>query len=77
MLPQKKEKRYNVRISVGFCIKKGGDYMTREQAINFLIKSPMKFAHLLGFTKLSNLHNEWIIEMVKGRTDKTLQASRG
>lgn len=51
--------------------------MTREQAINFLIKSPMKFAHLLGFTKLSNLHNEWIIEMVKGRTDKTLQASRG
>jgi hypothetical protein len=63
---------------VGFCIKKGGDdYMTREQAINFLIKNPVKFAHLLGFTKLSNLHNEWIIEMVKGKTDETLQASRG
>ena len=51
--------------------------MTRQQAINFLLNNPVKFAHMLGFTKLNELHNEWIIEMIKGKNDKTLQASRG
>lgn len=51
--------------------------MTREQAIEFLRDRPYKFAHLLGFTKLEEIHNEWIIEMVRGKTDQTLQASRG
>lgn len=32
---------------------------------------------MLGFTKLGDLHNDWIIEMVRGKDDKTLQASRG
>jgi len=51
--------------------------MTRQQAIEFLINNPVKFAHMLGFTKLGNLHNEWIREMLRGKNDKTLQASRG
>lgn len=51
--------------------------MTRTQAINLLLYHPVRFAGLLGFNKMNNLHNEWIIEMVRGRQDKTLQASRG
>lgn len=51
--------------------------MTRETAIAFLKRSPYKFGHKLGFTKLNKLHNEWIKEMVFGKEDKTLQASRG
>ena len=51
--------------------------MTRKQAVEFLIKSPYKLGHLLGFTKLTKLHNGWIIDMLKGKEDKTLQAHRG
>ena len=51
--------------------------MTRKQAVEFLIYNPVKFAHMLGFTKLDSLHNEWIIDMVRGKDDETLQASRG
>jgi predicted phage terminase large subunit-like protein len=51
--------------------------MTREQAIDFLINRPYKFGHLLGFTKLKPIHNEWIRRMIKGKNDETLQASRG
>lgn len=51
--------------------------MTREQAVNFLLEKPYLFAHILGFTKLTELHNGWIIDMVRGKEDKTLQAHRG
>lgn len=51
--------------------------MTREQAVNFLIRKPYKLGHLLGFTKLKPIHNRWIIKMIKCKEDKTLQASRG
>lgn len=51
--------------------------MNREQAVAFLRENPYKFGHMLGFTKLGILHNEWIKEMAYGREDKTLQASRG
>ena len=51
--------------------------MTREQAITFLKEKPYKFGHLVGFTKLTELHNKWIIDMVRGEGDKTLQAHRG
>lgn len=50
--------------------------MTREQAVRFLKYRPYKFGHLLGFTKLTELHNKWIIDMVRGSGDKTLQAHR-
>lgn len=51
--------------------------MTREQAVIFLKEKPYKFGHLVGFTKLTELHNRWIIDMVRGEGDKTLQAHRG
>lgn len=50
--------------------------MTREKAIEFLKKNPVKYAKLLGFNKLGDLHNEWIIEMVRGKEDYTLMAHR-
>lgn len=51
--------------------------MTRTEAVNFLLTQPVQFAHLLGFDKLTDLHNEWIIDMVRGEKDETLQAHRG
>lgn len=51
--------------------------MTREQAITLIRNNPYKIGHLLGFTKLTKLHNSWIKEMVFGKEDKTLQAFRG
>ena len=51
--------------------------MTRQQAIDFLINNPVGYAKMLGFTKLSSLHNGWIKDMVRGKGDRTLQASRG
>lgn len=51
--------------------------MNREQAVKFLILKPYKLGHLLGFVKLKPIHNRWIIKMIKGKGDKTLQASRG
>lgn len=56
---------------------KGRYLMTRKQALDFLLNNPYKFGRLLGFTKLGNLHNEWIKSMVREKRDKTLQSSRG
>ena len=50
--------------------------MTREQAIDVLINHPVKFARMLGFNKLTELHEQWIIDMVRGKEDKTLMAHR-
>lgn len=51
--------------------------MNRQDAVNFLKYEPVKFAHALGFTKLTELHNNWIKDMVWGQGDKTLQGARG
>ena len=51
--------------------------MTRSEAVNFLTTKPYKLGHLLGFTKLKKLHNKWMLGMLKGKGDKTLQACRG
>lgn len=51
--------------------------MNRQQAIEFLKYRPVKFARLLGFDKLSDLHNSWIMDMVWGKGDRTLQSHRG
>ena len=50
--------------------------MTRGEAVTFLIEQPYKLAHLIGFTKLTEIHNKWIIDMVRGTDDRTLQAHR-
>lgn len=51
--------------------------LTRVQALNFLRNNPYKFAHAVGFTKLTELHNDWIKSMVHGKDDETLQSHRG
>ena len=51
--------------------------MTKKQAIDFLKNNPAGFARMLGFDKLREIHNEWIIDMFRGAGDRTLQASRG
>lgn len=51
--------------------------MTRKQAIDILVRKPYRLAHSLGFKDLTPMHNVWIVDMVKGRGDKTLQAHRG
>ena len=51
--------------------------MTRQQAVDFLKRKPYKLGHLLGFKKLTELHNSWIVDMLIGKDDKTLQAHRG
>ena len=51
--------------------------LTRKQAIDFLKYHPTAYAHLLGFDKLTDIHNEWIKRMVLGTEDFTLMAHRG
>ena len=51
--------------------------MNRNDAVRFLLNKPYKLGHLLGFTKLRKIHNRWIIKMITGKGDATLQASRG
>lgn len=51
--------------------------MAREDIIKFLIVNPYKFGHLMGFDRLTTLHNSWIKDMVFGKEDMTLQAHRG
>lgn len=51
--------------------------ITQKQAIEFLRDQPVKYAHLLGFSKLTDIHNEWIREMMLGKQDYTLEAHRG
>lgn len=51
--------------------------LSKDEAIYFLLDEPIALGHLLGFTKLTELHNGWIKDMVCGREDSTLQAHRG
>jgi hypothetical protein len=51
--------------------------MTRSEAVHFLKTKPYKLGHLLGFKKLTLLHNAWMIKMLKSKKDETLQAHRG
>ena len=50
--------------------------LTKTQAIEFLRDKPYKFGHLLGFDKLTLMHNNWIRRMAFGREDYTLQGHR-
>lgn len=50
--------------------------MTRQQAIDFLLTRPVEFAHMLGLTRLTDLHAPWIQEMVRGKNDFSLMAHR-
>ena len=51
--------------------------LSRKAAIDFLLTRPAAFGRLLGFDKLREIHNKWLIEMIRGRQSKTLQGHRG
>ena len=53
--------------------------MTEEQKkyINLIINEPYKIGHWLGFTDLTELHNEWLKMMMFNKEDTTLLAHRG
>lgn len=42
-----------------------------------LLDRPVEYAHMLGYTLLTDLHNQWIRDMVMGSGDSTTQAHRG
>ncbi len=50
--------------------------LTKQQAVEFLRDRPADFGHLLGFNKLTDMHNEWIRQMAFGQVDHTLQGHR-
>lgn len=51
--------------------------MQKQDIINLMINSPAEIGHKLGFTDLTELHNEWMKRMIQGEEDETLQAHRG
>ena len=50
--------------------------MTRNDAVRFLVRTPYKFGHMVGFTKLTQIHNGWMRKMISGEGDYTLQGHR-
>lgn len=50
--------------------------VTKQQAISLLTNNPYLLGHLVGFKDLNQLNNEWIKELVRNPTDKTIQAHR-
>ena len=49
----------------------------REDALDLLVGYPAEYGRMLGYAKLTKLHNDWIRQMLWGRADLTLQAHRG
>lgn len=52
-------------------------YERKKELVKLLKTQPYLFGKALGFSKLTKLNNEWIIDMVFGEKDETLQAHRG
>lgn len=51
---------------------------TRTEIVKKLIMSnPVRIGHKLGFTLLTDIHNDWIRYMLYGKDDATLQGHRG
>ena len=45
--------------------------------LKILMKKPVNIAHLLGFKDMTDLHNQWLKEMVYDTNDRTILAHRG
>ena len=50
---------------------------SQEAVARMLIERPSEYGHMLGYTRLTALHDGWIRDMVMGAGDETLQAHRG
>lgn len=48
-----------------------------KKYVDLMLEEPYKIGHLLGFTDLQELHNEWIKDFVLGVEDLTMQGHRG
>lgn len=48
----------------------------KKKLVKSLVNKPVKFARLLGFDKMTDLHNQWIHDMIKAKEDKTLMSHR-
>ena len=46
------------------------------KTIQAIIDEPILFAHMLGYDKLTPLHNRWIRKLMFSKEDYTLQAHR-
>lgn len=51
--------------------------ITKKDILDLIIDNPVIIGHNLGFTLLTDLHNNWIKEMLFAEQDKTLLAHRG
>lgn len=51
--------------------------LTADDCYYLLFDAPVLIGKAYGFNKLTDLHNEWIREMVLGKDDATLQSHRG
>lgn len=49
----------------------------RRKGLELLLKYPYRLGHMLGFNNLTELHNNWILDFIKGKEDYTLLAHRG
>lgn len=49
---------------------------SKKEILNLLLKHPAKVGNLVGFLKLKEIHNEWMMEMLSAKDDRTLQAHR-
>ena len=50
---------------------------TREQILELLWERPIEIAHWVGYDRMTDLHNDWLRQMLYGDDDYTLQAHRG
>ena len=52
--------------------------MTNEakRYLDLIIDEPVKMGHWLGFTDLTDLHNDWLKLMMFSKQDETLLAHR-
>lgn len=48
-----------------------------KNCIRLLRLHPYKIGIAVGFTKLTKLHNKWMVDMINGTEDTTLQSHRG
>lgn len=51
--------------------------LSKEDAYYLLFDAPVIIGQQYGFDKLVEIHNKWIVEMVMGEEDGTLQGHRG
>lgn len=50
---------------------------SKKAILTMLFYCPYKLGHAVGFTKLNELNNQWICDMIREGNDETLQAHRG